>query len=300
MKSYLTIYEDPNITAELAYSDLSTDKVIVGWYSNREVLRSVVHSHPYYEYLYMLSGKASYHVAGSRYELHPGEFLLIPPNVIHTGYYDTYDRLILQIDPTFWNESLITNKLIPEQVIPNNLMILDETSTYKWGIRSFIERIAVTSSISDVEERATMYHALLLELAIMIRQIIRDKGVGCPTATSPLVAFATTYIQEHYKDPSLTVSQLAQHAYVSREHLSRVFREYTMQNVHSYLTSLRMQSCRQDIADGKSILSACMENGFPNYSSFLKTFRKLYGITPQEYRMQFRNFHSKKQNSPYN
>ena len=101
-----------------------------------------------------------------------------------------------------------------------------------------------------------------------------------------LVATVTSYIHQHYRNPDLTVTKLAQYAYVSREHLSRVFKEYTKQSIHDYLTELRMQGCRQDIADGKRILVACTENGFSDYSSFLKTFHKLYGITPMEYRAQ--------------
>ena len=117
-------------------------------------------------------------------------------------------------------------------------------------------------------------------------QAIREDGLGKPTSTNALVATATAYIHQHYRDPDLTVSKLAQYAYVSREHLSRVFKEYTKQSVHDYLTELRMQGCRQDIADGKRILAACTENGFSDYSSFLKTFHKLYGLTPMEYRAQ--------------
>lgn len=35
-------------------------------------------------------------------------------------------------------------------------------------------------------------------------------------------------------------------------------------------------------------LDACNASGFTNYTSFLKTFRSLYGITPSEYRSQLR------------
>lgn len=112
--------------------------------------------------------------------------------------------------------------------------------------------------------------------------------MGHPSSTSPLVALVTTYLQQHFREPDLNVNALTRYAYVSREHLSRAFKEYTMQSTHGYLTELRMQSCRRDIADGKRILDACLENGFSNYSSFPKTFHKLYGVTPQEYRAQLR------------
>lgn len=55
-----------------------------------------------------------------------------------------------------------------------------------------------------------------------------------------------------------------------------------------YLTYLRMQHCRKALEEGVSVLNACTESGFPDYSSFLKTFRRLYGITPAEYRAQNR------------
>ena len=92
----------------------------------------------------------------------------------------------------------------------------------------------------------------------------------------------------HYTDPGLTVAQLAKYTYTSREHLSRVFKEYTLESVHGYLTNLRMQHCRNAIAAGASVLDACNASGFTNYSSFLKSFRALYGVTPTEYRAQLR------------
>lgn len=70
--------------------------------------------------------------------------------------------------------------------------------------------------------------------------------------------------------------------------MSRAFKTYTMESVHGYLTNLRMQHCRRAIAAGASVLDACNASGFTNYTSFLKTFRSLYGITPSEYRSQLR------------
>ena len=49
-----------------------------------------------------------------------------------------------------------------------------------------------------------------------------------------------------------------------------------------------MQHCRNAIAAGFSVLDACTASGFTNYSSFLKSFRALYGITPSEYRAALR------------
>ena len=102
------------------------------------------------------------------------------------------------------------------------------------------------------------------------------------------------YLQDNYTDPDLTVAQLAKYTYTSREHLSRAFKDYTMESVHGYLTNLRMQHCRRAIAAGASVLDACTSSGFSNYTSFLKSFRNLYGITPSEYRSQLREAEEKR------
>mgnify|MGYP002091243119 CR=1 FL=1 len=111
---------------------------------------------------------------------------------------------------------------------------------------------------------------------------------------------AVAYLQTHYQDPTLTTAQLAQELYASREHLSRAFKECTMESIHNYLIYLQMQHCRKKniavlasnlskaLEEGVSVLNACTESGFPDYSSFLKTFRRLYGITPAAYRAQHR------------
>ena len=67
------------------------------------------------------------------------------------------------------------------------------------------------------------------------------------------------------------------------------FKNYTGESVSHYITDLRMQEFRYALLRGTSVLAACLESGFSDYSSFVKTFRKLYGITPVEYREQLRN-----------
>ena len=50
-----------------------------------------------------------------------------------------------------------------------------------------------------------------------------------------------------------------------------------------------MQEFRYVLVSGKSVINACRESGFSDYSSFVKSFRKLYGITPMEYREQLKS-----------
>ena len=85
------------------------------------------------------------------------------------------------------------------------------------------------------------------------------------------------------------MADIAQQFYISREHLSRSFKSYTNESIRHYITDLRMQEFRYGLVTGKNVLDACLASGFSDYSSFVKSFRKLYGITPTEYREQLKN-----------
>ena len=176
---------------------------------------------------------------------------------------------------------------------------MDANAVLHWDFRGLLERMAQTVSL-DERIRPIVQCCEVTELILLASHVItRRNAAPPPSATSLLIAKAVDYLQTHYTDPGLTVAQLAKYTYTSREHLSRVFKEYTLESVHGYLTNLRMQHCRNAIAAGASVLDACNASGFrkidftkfgiiTNYSSFLKSFRALYGVTPTEYRAQLR------------
>ena len=67
------------------------------------------------------------------------------------------------------------------------------------------------------------------ELILLFCHVIHGRRAAPPpSATSPLVAKAVaSTCRRTPLDPQLNVAQLARYTYTSREHLSRVFKEYT-------------------------------------------------------------------------
>lgn len=288
-------YMDSMLTREKAALALTKDKVLVERYSNCSVKRSILHAHPYYEFILLISGCVNYYANGKHYTLHSGEFFLISPNVTHLMVLaedcTLYDRIIIHIDPDFYHSTLYTNEALSAwpgyEQQEADVIILSENATAKWEIRQLCERMSATAKM-DKDLRDTMYYYQIAELYLTIHQIIRDNSLCPPSFSNPLVTMSIDYMESHYTDPALNINSLAQNLHISREHFSRIFKEYTCESAHSYLTHLRMQHCRRAIAEGKTILDASTESGFSDYSSFLKTFRKLYGMTPAEYRKALR------------
>lgn len=285
-------YVDSVLTKEKAATSLQGGGVEVALYTNQSNSQSVVHSHPYYELILPVSGSSvRYSVGGSVYDLHLGELILFSGEVFHSGKFnitaDTSERLVVQISPNIW-EKAMTQSGLTERFWGSEPVILDANAVLQWDLSSLLQRMALAAGL-EAPLRQAVELCEVTELLLLFSHIIHRRHTAPPpSATSLLVAKAVAYLQANYTDPQLTVAQLARYTYTSREHLSRVFKEYTLESVHGYLTNLRMQHCRNAIAAGFSVLDACTASGFTNYSSFLKSFRALYGITPSEYRAALR------------
>ena len=276
----VTHYVDNVLTQAEARMGLRNTRLLVAWYTNQKNDQSVVHSHPYHELVLPIDG--------SVYLVHVGELIYFPAQIYHAGIFnidnDHSDRLVIQIDDALW-QACRRNANLKNAAWMHSITVLDPDVCNKWDFQSLFVRMAQSQEL-PAQMRDIVFEAQVSEMMLLITLATGSGQTTAPSSTNVLVQRAVSYLQAHYQDPTLTTVKLAQELYASREHLSRAFKECTMESIHSYLTHLRMQHCRKALEDGVSVLNACTESGFPDYSSFLKTFRRLYGITPAEYRSQ--------------
>ena len=287
----VTHYVDNVLTQAEARMGLRNTRLLVAWYTNQKNDQSVVHSHPYHELVLPIGGSTvRYSIDGSVYLVHVGELIYFPAQIYHAGIFnidnDHSDRLVIQIDDALW-QACRRNANLKNAAWMHSITVLDPDVCNKWDFQSLFVRMAKSQEL-PAQMRDIVFEAQVSEMMLLITLATGSGQTTAPSSTNVLVQRAVSYLQAHYQDPTLTTVKLAQELYASREHLSRAFKECTMESIHSYLTHLRMQHCRKALEDGVSVLNACTESGFPDYSSFLKTFRRLYGITPAEYRSQNR------------
>ena len=287
----VTHYVDNVLTQAEARMGLRNTRLLVAWYTNQKNDQSVVHSHPYHELVLPIGGSTvRYSIDGSVYLVHVGELIYFPAQIYHAGIFnidnDHSDRLVIQIDDALW-QACRRNANLKNAAWMHSITVLDPDVCNKWDFQSLFVRMAQSQEL-PAQMRDIVFEAQVSEMMLLITLATGSGQTTAPSSTNVLVQRAVSYLQAHYQDPTLTTVKLAQELYASREHLSRAIKEGTMESIHSYLTHLRMQHCRKALEDGVSVLNACTESGFPDYSSFLKTFRRLYGITPAEYRSQNR------------
>jgi len=102
-----------------------------------------------------------------------------------------------------------------------------------------------------------------------------------------MIRQAKQYLESHYRDPELTLDQVAAHVNLSPCHFSAVFSQKTGTTFKEYLTELRINFAKELLLTTALRSSEIAEQiGYndPHYFSYV--FRKNTGLAPKEFRQQ--------------
>ena len=90
-------------------------------------------------------------------------------------------------------------------------------------------------------------------------------------------------------DRQLSLNEIAQSINVSPWHLCRLFKMATGTSVNQYLLGLRMQKAKELLETTCLRVKEIMNQvGIRDESHFARTFKKLYNVSPSQYRALFR------------
>lgn len=89
------------------------------------------------------------------------------------------------------------------------------------------------------------------------------------------------YITENLSG-DLSIDYLADHFYMSKYHMMRVFKNETGYSIHQYISEKRILYARNQIMSGIPATTACLECGFKDYSSFSRAFKNQLGMLPSD------------------
>jgi two-component system response regulator YesN len=101
-----------------------------------------------------------------------------------------------------------------------------------------------------------------------------------------IVKNALTYIKQNYMQ-KLKLSDVADQVYVSQWHLSKLLNRYTSQSFSELLNTERIENAKQLLKDPELRVGDVAEIvGFLEVAHFSRVFKKLTGVSANEYRRQ--------------
>ncbi len=102
---------------------------------------------------------------------------------------------------------------------------------------------------------------------------------------NPVINKSIELIQKNYSDESLSVKTLALAAYLTPTYFANLFKKETGQTVKQYITNVRIEQAKRLLCDPKlKLYHVAVSVGYSDASYFAKTFKKVVGIMPSDYR----------------
>jgi AraC family transcriptional regulator len=122
---------------------------------------------------------------------------------------------------------------------------------------------------------------LLLELfGLLVRSDSPRRTPAWLTEAHTIIG--RTFAQKH------SLADIAEEVGVHPVHLARAFRGHYGVSVGEHVRALRVAYARERIAAGIALTAVAAEAGFADQSHFTRTFKRLLGVSPAEYRRRLR------------
>ncbi|GBG07979.1 AraC family transcriptional regulator [Paenibacillus agaridevorans] len=94
------------------------------------------------------------------------------------------------------------------------------------------------------------------------------------------------FIENNYSDINLSLQSIAAYLKMSPAYVGRIFKQYEGGSVGDYLNGYRLdKACELLIGSSYNVKEIADCLGFNNASYFITLFKKKYGVTPKEYRL---------------
>lgn len=98
---------------------------------------------------------------------------------------------------------------------------------------------------------------------------------------------AQTFIEEHYAE-DIGVGRIAEHVNMSKRNFIRRFKQAVRMTPLEYVQRVKIEAAKKALESGKSNIQALTyEVGYNDSKTFRTTFKRLTGITPQDYRSKY-------------
>ena len=231
------------------------------------------HTHNSYELLYFVSGDATHIIEDRKYKLKGGDLILIPPMKHHFIKIDSqkdYERYNLLFDADMLGEK--AEQLISDDTEVVNL--LDNPIA-----KGIFDKLDYYYSNLAREDFAEVISLLLKELFYNINIARRYTVPESFSVTNPLVSSALKIINDELYTIDGVV-ELAKKLFVTESYLFRIFKKELLRSPKQYINEKRLLAAQRLIRLGERPTSVFEKCGFRDYTSFYRSYTKLFGVAP--------------------
>lgn len=229
-----------------------------------------MHYHDSYELYYLEAGSREYFVEDKLFSVAAGEFVLIPPGKLHRTGGEYGLRTLVMFTQSFL-EKAYTQEAMARILKCFEHIKLVPREEQQSSCRYLLKRLAAARDDTQ----------FALALGLLLEELCR---CGSPELRDDHVSGIVEFINRNYAEIE-SISQIAEHFYISKYHLCRVFKNAMKVTVIEYLNQIRIKNASHLLESSDYDISHISQLcGFNSVAYFSNVFHKLKGCSPSQYR----------------
>lgn len=243
------------------------------------------HFHQDIELIYVLEGEIILQVENEEFEMKVDDIVIVNANKKHS-YYTNGEVLLGCFHINYQKLSLLLNS---SQILFWCNSIIDKNKAYD-SLRE-IMKLIFNQYFEESDQGKIYLSSLYYQMLHIIvsnflvknddQRFKDDKDIE-----EERIAEIYNYINANYSQ-QISLNDLSGKMYLSVPYLSKYIKKKFGQNFIDYVNSIRLFHAMDDLLyTDKTIMYIAMENGFANTASFNATFKRVYEVTPSEYRLK--------------
>ncbi|MCM8532052.1 MAG: AraC family transcriptional regulator [Lentisphaeraceae bacterium] len=245
----------------------------------------VWHIHPEFEIVFLLKGKGTRYIGNSVMEYESSELVFIPPGVPHSWVSaegsDENDAYVVHFDADCFGQDWFCNnelKLVKELMTSDSAILIENCK----GAETIFENLISSRGLKKVAHFFELLDFILEADRKTLGSFRSEEG-----KVNNKLDRVITHLNENFKK-ELNAQMVADTLSMSPYQLRSLFAKYTNKTVLQYINELRVfEACRLMQNEQYTISYLASMAGFNNLSYFNRTFLKVTGMTPREYRRTF-------------
>ena len=255
------------------------------------------HHHDFSKIVILIDCDLNYYIEGKAYILKPWDILFVNKNEIHKPVVNPnkyYERIVIWLNPDFMAKyAQGNNNLLKcfEVAIKNNYNLLRLNMKSIDIIKNLIQDIQNCNNSNEFGSEI-LKESLFVQLMVLMNRLFlnSDKNRDIEDIQyDKTIEGVLNYINSNLEN-DLSIDTIASEFFISKYYLMRKFKNQIGSSIHNYVVQKRLILARSLISDGLSMSSVCSRCGFNDYSSFVRAFKKVYGVSPSNYNPTIHNF----------
>ncbi len=242
--------------------------------------------------------KSVYEKLRSTHYINPENAVTFQNNILSNRSYDYgfLDFTESALQQNLENADIEGTKQLLDNVFSKHLTSVSSSFLYFVNIRILNIFSGLTKNLEsdevsdflDLLNRINPKSASLKDFICLAEYYCKIRSANL-TANVRLSAAITEYVNKNFADQSLNVNTLCYEFNRNPSYVSSLFKAETGKMLNQYIAETRLHHAKILLLSDKNIDKIAQECGFSDVAVFRRTFKRYIGVTPSEYRKNFKN-----------